>query len=164
MAATPPTIPYVFVYDDWVQLFPEMAGVSQQQAEAYFAIATTYVRNDGGGPVRSAQVLATALNFTTAHVAKLFSQQTNGRPDSNGAEPPAGIVGRIASATEGSVSVSAEMPDQPPAAAWWQQTLYGAAAWKLLAPYRTMRYLPGPRRRYNPPVRFWGGWNGGWGI
>lgn len=159
---TPPTIPYIFDYTSWVLTFPEFQGIAKPAAEMYFAVATGYVRNDGAGPVCDPQVQATLLKLTTAHIAKLFSTTDNGQPTTGGLDSPAGIVGRVSSATEGSVSVTSEFPDQPAAAAWWNQTIYGAAAWKLLAPTRTMRYLPGRRRVYNPPF-FRGGFGGSFG-
>lgn len=144
--------PITFVYADWVALLPQMLGVSQPQATLYFGLAEMYVRNDGGGSINDPVKLTNALYLTTAHLAALFSQQTNGVPTTGGSEPPSPLVGRIGSAAEGSVSVSSEMPDQPQSAAWWNQTAYGAAVWKLLAPNRTARIVPAPRRTYNPPV------------
>ena len=54
-----------------------------------------------------------------------------------------GLVGRIASATEGSVSVSADMGAVGSNAAWYLQTPYGATYWQLTAKYRRFRYVPG---------------------
>jgi hypothetical protein len=159
----PPTIPYIFDYATWIMTFPEFAGVGQPQADLYFGIATSFVKNDGTGPVRNPHLLRNLLNLTTAHVAKLFSMQSNGQPSSSGGEAPAGLVGRISSATEGSVSVSTEFESDGAASAWWNQTQYGVTAYRMLAPFRTMRYLPGPRRRYNPPVRGGGFFGGGLG-
>jgi hypothetical protein len=154
------TTPFVFNYSAWVQTFPELQGITQPAALNYFSMATLYVRNDGRGPINDPNLQATLMNLTTAHVAKLLSQQTAGVPTTDGAEPPGGVVGRITSATEGSVSVQAEMPEQPQGAAWWNQTTYGAMAWKMMAPFRTMRYVGPTRRRvFNPPARYWG-----WGI
>src|SRR5262249_37816262 len=74
--------------------------------------------------------------------------QVNGQPSTDpGALPNPGTVGRVASATEGSVSVTLEMPNQPAAAAWYLQTPYGASFWAATALYRTARYVPGPAMR-----------------
>jgi 1,6-anhydro-N-acetylmuramate kinase len=153
------TTPFVFDYDSWVATFPDLQAITEAAALNYFQMATLYVRNDGRGPVNDPNVQATLLNLTTAHIAKMLSPQTAGVPTTGGAEPSSAIVGRIASATEGSVTVQAEMPEQPASAAWWNQTQYGAMAWKMMAPFRTMRYVPARRRSYNPPARYWG-----WGI
>lgn len=152
--------PITFVYSDWTTLFPELSGVAEGQATLYFGLAEMYVRNDGGGSINDPVKLTNALYLTTAHVAKIFSQQTNGVPTTGGIEGPSPLVGRIDGATEGSVTVSAEMPSQPQSAAWWNQTIYGAAVYKMLRPNWTARLVPAPRRTYNPPV---GGGGRGWG-
>ena len=151
--------PITFNCATWVAVFPEFSGVSQAAAAGYFSIATLYVRNDGRGPINDLNMLTTLLNLTTAHIAKLFSSQTDGVPTTGGAEPPSGVVGRVGSATEGSVTAQLDFSDQPPNAAWWNQTPYGAAAWAAMKPFRTFRYVgPVRRRSYNPPARW------GWGI
>lgn len=145
------TTPYVFNYTTWITLFPELSGVSSAQATLYFGLATGFVRNDGRGPICDPNIQAELLNLITAHIAKIFSQQTNGTPTTGGTET-ASLVGRISGATEGSVSVQTEYPGQSPSAAWWDQTTYGAMAWVLMKPYRTFRYFGNPKRRvYNPP-------------
>jgi hypothetical protein len=65
--------------------------------------------------------------------------------------PPLGIVGRINSASEGDVSVSAEW--QAPAnanQAYFVQTKYGAQYWTMTAKYRTAIFVPAPPGAYNP--------------
>ena len=124
----------------WRLRYPEFQAVSDEQATAYFAEATLYHRNDGMGPVADAGQQLALLNMLVAHVATLARARSE---DSAGS----GLVGRITSATEGSVSVTtAALPDEGGVAAWLQQTSYGAAYWAATAPYRTMRYRPGPRR------------------
>jgi hypothetical protein len=54
-------------------------------------------------------------------------------------------VGRVSSASEGSVSASMDMGQQSKNAAFWLQTQYGATFWQATAKYRTMRYVL-PRR------------------
>jgi len=62
--------------------------------------------------------------------------------------PPPGIVGRIASATEGAVSVAAEYQagSGQPNRAYFIQTKYGAQYWALTARYRTMVYVAPPNQ------------------
>ena len=143
----------------------------------YFDLATTFCRNDGGGPVgagvggcgglfsffsspttsaAATQLQTNMLNLLTAHLAQLFAPLPTGQPAS-------GLVGRITSASEGSVSVSAEFPASP-AAAWFLQTAYGAAFWQMSAPFRTARYLPGPQRVNNPWPIYGRGFGGWWGF
>lgn len=156
--------PITFSYPNWITLFPELSGVSSAQATLYFGLASMYVRNDGGGPINDPVLLTNLLNLTTAHVAKLLSQQTAGSPETGGQEGPSGTVGRISSATEGSVSVQLDVPPDVMTQGWfWLQTSYGALAWQMLKPFRTFRFVGSTKRRtYNPPARYWG--NGGWGI
>lgn len=75
---------------------------------------------------------AVLLNMLTAHVVKLASAMATG-----------GLVGRINSATEGSVTVSAEMGPASGTSAWYMQTQYGATYWQATAQYRTFQVVPG---------------------
>ena len=151
------TTPYIFSYNAWVVMFPELQGVNEIAANGYFNIATLYIRNDGRGPISDPNMQSTLLNLTVAHIATLFSAQRNGVPVTGGGTESSPLVGRITNGTEGSVSVQADMPDQPPGAAWWLQTKYGAAVWQAMRPFRTFRYLGNPRRRiFNPPMRYFG--------
>jgi hypothetical protein len=105
-------------------------------------LAEQYCRNDGGGPVCSAASQTNLLNLMVAHVAQLlFGSST---------QPLSPIVGRINTASEGSVSLGADFPDQEPSAAWYNQTQYGAMFWAATKQYRTGFYIPGPRRIFNP--------------
>lgn len=119
-------------------LFPQFSYLSDPQLQAYFDMATTYVRNDGCGPVQTTQMQTQLLNLATAHLTKLFALTADG-------QTPSEIVGRISNASQGSVSVGSEMLLPPGSAQWWNQTPFGAAFWALSAPFRTMRYLPGPQ-------------------
>ncbi|MDE3023802.1 MAG: DUF4054 domain-containing protein, partial [Pseudomonadota bacterium] len=56
------------------------------------------------------------------------------------------LVGRINSATEGSVSVTADMGAVTNTQAWYMQTKYGAAYWQASAPYRNFQYRTGSSR------------------
>jgi hypothetical protein len=79
--------------------------------------------------------------------------QVNGIPntESSNSTPSPNLVGRLNTATEGSVSVGTEMPGNMPASsAWWTQTKYGFLWWQMTKPYRTMRYIPGPQRYFGP--------------
>ena len=82
------------------------------------------------------------LGMVTAHIAALNSP-LNGQPSST-------LVGRINNASEGSVSAQTENLYPPGTVQWWQQTKYGAAFWAASQQYRTMRYVPGPVRNFDP--------------
>ena len=80
------------------------------------------------------------LNLATAHITALLNG-VNG-------QPPTGIVGRISSATQGSVTVQAEMLQQSESAAYWQQTPWGVQFWMSTLRFRTARYVPPQNQRY----------------
>lgn len=131
-----------FDYANWAQVYPQFSCLTQVQVtQGALPLAEMYCRNDGGGPVSSAANQTTLLGLMVAHVCQLLYGA-----DGKAASP---LVGRISSATEGSVSVQTDFPSTP-TNAWFLQTTYGAAYWQATAAYRTMRYLPGPRRVFNP--------------
>jgi hypothetical protein len=133
-----------FSWPTFIQLFPEFSYLNSAQGVLYFNLATAVHRNDGGGPITDATQQLNLLNIATAHVIKLLAQRQDG-------EQSPDLVGRITNASEGSVSVAAEMPMPANAnAAWWNQTKYGAMYWLATAPYRTMRYRPGFPRPTDP--------------
>ena len=139
-----------FNYTAWIASYPEFTAVSEGTADGYFAIAETMHANDGSGPVGNMTLQSALLNMLTAHIAQLFYTPTGA--------VPAQLVGRIASATEGSVTVSTELPSTlPAAAAWFSQTKYGLMYWQATAQFRTMRYAPGFTTRGVVPAP-WGGW------
>ena len=140
---TTPSTPGVVAFDfvAWSARYPELSTVSQPQAQAYFVEAGLYLGNTGASPVQDLSRRALILNMVTAHIAALAIETQQGDSQS-----PA-LVGRIASASEGSVSVSTAF-EVPGTASWFAQTQYGASAWAAMAPYRMARFYPGARRRW----------------
>lgn len=126
-----------FNYAQWLLLYPELSNVTEVQAGMCFDLGTLFLRNDGTGRVTSDSTQLSLLNMLTAHIAFIGYGDTT----SGGAS---GLVGRINSATEGSVSVASEMAAQPGSAAWFLQTKYGAMYWQALAAFRTFAYRVGP--------------------
>lgn len=126
-----------FDYNSWIAQYPQWTAAPGKPAvEALIPIVELYLRNDGGGPVSRAQTQSTLLNLMVAHLVQLWYGVHGNDP-----QP---IVGRISSATEGSVSVSLDLPTSEESA-WFAQTPWGLAFWQATASYRTMRYIPGPR-------------------
>lgn len=134
-----------FDYDAWVVRYPEFAAVPEALAQAYFDEAGLYCANDTCNPPFGTGILPTLLNMLTAHIAWLNApRDPSGNPAGTG-QPAPSIVGRISSATEGSVSVTAEFTASGgPSEAWYLQTKYGAAFWQATAQFRTMRYSARP--------------------
>jgi len=132
-----------FNFAQWQALYPALAFVTQAQATSWWNIAGEfYLRNDGSGPNWStAQVQGDLLNLITAHLCQLFV------PNPAAGTPQAAMVGRIASAGQGSVNVTAEYASETSQSmAFWVQTQYGAAYWNAMKARRAFRYLPGSRR------------------
>jgi hypothetical protein len=127
----------VFSYDTWSARYPELAwSVDEVLANAYFDEATLYLSNTACSPISNPVRRLLILNMITAHIAQL-NAPINGEESSQ-------LVGRISSASTGSVSVSAEY--HAPAngsEAWFNTTKYGAAAWAATASLRTFRYVAG---------------------
>jgi Protein of unknown function (DUF4054) len=140
----------VFDHAAWVLRYPEFSTVAEPLAQAYFDEATLYLNNTGSSLVRDGSQggrRALLLNMLTAHIAML-----NSGPNGEGASQ---LVGRLASATEGSVSVAADMGAVPFTAAWFMSTKYGAAFWQATAGYRTMQYVAGSSPSGYPRIWPW---------
>lgn len=122
--------------------YPEFTGIAAGLLTRNFNHATLQLNNSCGSLVCDAAVRETLLDMLVAHLTFL-NQGTN---DGAGTiTPPYGVVGRIASATEGSVTVGVEYNAPANASqAWLIQTKYGAEYWAATARFRTMRYIPPP--------------------
>jgi len=129
----------VFDYEKWITRYPEFS-VSVPDAQPFFDEAQLYCNNTAESPVAQIETRAVLLNMLTAHIAAL-SAGVNG-------EPASPLVGRINSASEGSVSVQTQSDYPPGTVHWYQQTKYGAAFWAATNKYRTMRYVAGAQPRF----------------
>lgn len=137
----------VFDYSAWLTRYPEMGAVSERRAALFFAEAELYFDNsDTAVPDEARRLLL--FNMLTAHIAAL-----NGGLDAGGA--PAGTIGAVSSATEGSVSVSFDSGLQPGTAPWFRQTQYGLSFWQATKNLRGAFYVPGPVRNFEPWGQPW---------
>lgn len=126
-----------FDYATWAAQFPALGKTTNEAtATSYFGFAGLFLNNTAMSQIVDVTVRAPILNLITAHIAVLFG---------NGANGPSPLVGRINQATEGSVSVSAELAGMGKNEAWWTQTPYGIMAWQAMAPWRTARYIAAPQ-------------------
>lgn len=142
-----------FDYAAWTALFPQFSNLTEQQVtQVILPLAEQYNRNDGGGPINSPELQTQALNLMVAHCAQILFGTA-------GTGGPSGLVGRVSSATEGSVSVQTEFPSSP-AAAWYNQTPFGAAWWVLIKPFRLHLYLPKITQQVQPVNLPGFGWPG----
>jgi len=130
-----------FSYATWSTRYPELAKfVQPPQAQMFFTEATMYCDNTANSPITDATVggkRELILYMLLSHIAALNADM--GTASSQ-------LVGRIASATQGSVSVSTQNDYPPGSVQWFQTTKYGAAFWAATVQYRLFRYRKGTIR------------------
>ena len=140
--------PVTFDFPTWVAMFPVFGGLNPTLGQAYFNRATgAIIANSTSNPAFGDGNLPYLIYLATSHVAWLNSpKDANGAPSATG-QPASPLVGRISSASEGSVSVQVDYPlgtDSTAQEKYLAQTPYGVELWNALAPYRTGRYLARP--------------------
>lgn len=134
-----------YTYAEWIAVYPQFTTTVSSAAfdTTVYMLAQQYCVNDGSGPVTTSAIQTTLMGLMCSHIAQLlFGSST---------QPVSPLVGRVNSASEGSVSVGVDMPAATNATqGWLYQTQYGASYWAATSPYRTMRYVPAQRRNMNP--------------
>lgn len=121
-----------FDYNRWIIRFPEFKDtVGSELAQMYWDEAgMTCLNNSCNSIVRDDRptgVRAMLLNLIVAHMAQLNIGTV--------AQPASPLVGPVASASQGSVSVST-VPSTSEQGRWFMQTKYGAAYWQASKTYR----------------------------
>jgi len=116
--------------------YPEFASVADASLQACFDEAGLYLSNADASPVQDITRRAMLLNMVTAHIATL-----GGVLNADGKPSP---VGRVSSASEGSVSASFDYTLPAGSGLWFSQTQYGAAFWQATLPYRSFQYVSCP--------------------
>lgn len=102
--------------------FPEFNLVADDRLTLLFGIAeTNLLDNSDGSPVPEAE-RGNLFNLLVAHLQACMANPTR--------------VGRLGSATEGSVSASFDFAVTGPTQAYFAQTQYGALYWAATAKYR----------------------------
>lgn len=114
--------------------YQEFNSVDNGLLEMYFAEATLYLNNTDSSRVSDVNQRAMLLNMLTAHIAVMNGTGANEQGAS-------GLVGRVSSASEGSVSVSTDFGPTTNSQAWYSQTTYGAQYWAATASLRTVQYI-----------------------
>jgi len=125
----------VFNFVEFSGVYPEFSLANPAACGMNFSLSTLLLSNCCGSAVCDPNVRLSLLYMLCAHITYL-----NTPCGANNNQPP-GIVGRINSASEGSVSVSAEMPGVTASSAYFMQTKYGAQFWQSTASLRTMHYV-----------------------
>lgn len=138
--------PVTFSFATWTGSYAEFSNCTPAQGQSWFTRASFICANDACNPlVCTPGMLDTALYLLTCHIGWMNApRDASGNPASAGA-PPSSLVGRINSASEGSVSVGAEWNGSgSPSEAWFLQTRYGAEYLQLTAGQRVARYVAQP--------------------
>lgn len=141
VTACPPSTPVttgvvVFVPATFKAAFPSFATLADALLTMAFTLATLQLNNSCGSRVCDAVMRETLLNLLTAHIAALLYGE-NGNP-------PAGIVGMVNKAQQGSVSVGTDAGTIVYGQAYYLQTQWGYIYWQSTAPFRQMVYIPAP--------------------
>lgn len=144
-----------FDYTKWVAMFPYMASVPEAVASGFFDVAGFLFANDDCSPITDLDKRLVFLNYVTAHLARLAGYPVA----AGGSAAPDGMVGRVTSATEGTVSISAGWAASVSnSEAYWLQTPEGATFWQMTRFLRTARYIAAPPRNFGPARRAFGVW------
>ena len=120
-----------FVVAEFREMYPKITA-SDLQLESFFYEAELLFNNTSKSCVKDLKKRKVLLYMIVAHLATLFQKALAGN----------GLVGRLSSASEGSVSISSEYSvSQVGGEKWWSQTPWGADYWTLSAPYRVLNYV-----------------------
>jgi len=121
------------------KLFPKIS-TTDDQLDMFFVEACLLCNNTENSNIRNLQEREILLFLLTAHIATLQMRIDSGNDS----------VGRITSASEGSVSVALDNGQTTHPEKWYQQTAYGARYWALTKRYRSFFYMLG---KFPMPVR-----------
>ena len=134
---------------EFIAAWPEFTGIPSGKNQNAFNLATLLLNNSCGSIVCDANVRMTLLYILTAHVGFLVNGTNDGAGNVN---PPYQVVGRLASATEGTVTAATEYSSEVgQSEAFYIQSKYGAMFWQMTAQYRTMHYIAPPSFGPNGP-------------
>lgn len=117
-------------------MFPEFSNVNDSALPFLFDKTTDYLNNSDFSLVDDVIKRERLLYLLMAHLAYMRYGDVNGNGGS-------GMVGRISSASEGSVSVSSEAGQVEFRYMWYTQSPYGMDFWQATKVYRMANYYPG---------------------
>lgn len=110
-------------------IYPEFSNISDDLLPFLFDNATDYLDNTEMSLVAQSDKRERLLYLLMAHLAYM----RYGDKDRNGGS---GMVGRVSSASEGSVSVSSDLGQVEFRSAWYTQSPYGMDYWQATKVYR----------------------------
>lgn len=126
----------VVVFDpvEFRALYPTIQA-TDDQLEMYFEMAETFLDNTKCSVVKDLGARKRLLYLLVAHIATLTGQAEKGN----------NVVGRVSSATEGTVSIGLDYGTMGNNERWYLQTPWGAMYWQLTKKYRSAVYRMGLR-------------------
>lgn len=134
---------------EFTSAWPEFTGIPLGKNQTAFNLATLLLNNSCGSIISDASQRLTLLYILTAHVGFIINGTNDGAGNVN---PPYAVVGRLASATEGSVTAAVEWSSEvSDSEAFYLQSKYGALFWTATAFIRTMHYIGPPSFGPNGP-------------
>ncbi|WP_440863085.1 DUF4054 domain-containing protein [Symbiopectobacterium purcellii] len=117
-------------------MFPEFSNVTEAQLPFLFDQATDHLNNSEYSLVEDPVKRERLLYLLMGHLAYVRYGDDNGNGGS-------GMVGRLSSASEGSVSVSSDAGQIEFRYMWYTQSPYGMDYWQATKVYRMANYYPG---------------------
>lgn len=124
--------------DYFARRYPTINVSDADLLQDYFDESCMFVNNTDSSIVSDVGERKILLHLLMAHIAAL-----NGFDSPDGSDVSSGLVGRVTSATEGSVTVStdygASISEQQ---AYFLQTPFGADFWAKTKKYRSFMYIP----------------------
>ncbi|MEQ9910985.1 DUF4054 domain-containing protein [Pectobacterium polaris] len=122
--------------DKFRAMFPEFSNVTDIALQFLFDQATDYLNNTEYSVVIDATKRERLIYLLMAHLAYVRYGDSKGNGGS-------GLVGRLSSASEGSVSVSSDAGQIEFRYMWYTQSPYGMDYWQATKVYRMANYYPG---------------------
>jgi hypothetical protein len=121
--------------------YPQFNNLTEPVLYRLFYFAEAILDNTDRSLVSDLNKRETLLYLLMAHIATIdpVISDVNGNAGS-------GIVGRVSSGSEGSVSISTDYAAMSRSSAWYMQSQYGAMYWEMTKQYRMFRYIPAPAR------------------
>ena len=120
------------------ELYPKYEKASDQLIETWWEAVCQLIGNTESSRIPysppSVNTRKVILYAALCHVAELMTRDN-------------GVVGRVSSASEGSVSTAFDFPVLSKSGAWWAQTQCGLMVWQMLLPYRSggLYFRGGPK-------------------
>lgn len=124
----------VVVFDlvEFRDLYPSLSA-TDDQLNMFFIMAEGFLDNTECSVVKDLATRKIMLYLLVAHLASLNQQVESGNA----------VVGRVASASEGTVSISFDYGTMGNNERWYLQTPYGSTYWQMTKRYRSMLYRLG---------------------